>query len=717
MGDKIKDILVGVIMIGLAGLGTIFPSPVPFVMYFVVLFSILFHGQLLGQRLFTRSGSISAVFAGSWVFLAFIALCQTTWFYLGGSLGKTSDALSLIFSIGLAQLFCLFLEKNEADYYPEKKNWKNGLLPLFLILLSIALSVSILLPAWRSGTTLSIRSPWPLLPIGSIAAFTCIYIVSLCARLFQLGRLVIFFLDAISLFSITAITSLIYRIGFGFDGFLHIASEKILLATGTLQPKPFYYIGQYVFTTWFSRLTDLPLATIDHWLVPLATAIGFSFILFLISSHISSYRFFPLALLPIGVFVTSTPQSFSYVLGFSALLLSLGTKNRYIHWLAPLSIGLWSIAVHPLAGIPFFFGSLAIIFCETKTSSIFHAWFRRIVFLGSSLLAGFSIPVLFYLLSIKQGTADNWQFSLLTTIQPWKDLFTQLIPSFTNYYVIWPAWSSFVQASIPLICLICGILSWLQARKQKEDEPNPSSGTIACLLIIGISLFVSYVILKSTGDFAFLIDYERGNYADRVFTLGVLFCLPAAAPWIGSRLSLLRVQPIFISLIVLLSYASVTGAMIYNALPRHDALITGRGWSTSQADMEAVRFIDRQAGKTPYAVLSNQSVSAAAVSQLGFKRYANNDIFFYPIPTGGPLYELFLRLTYRDQTLYPIKDAAQLTQSDEIYVIINDYWWNATILNEALRAIAQDHWTFGNPERGIGASVDVYRFSLKAASN
>ena len=86
-------------------------------------------------------------------------------------------------------------------------------------------------------------------------------------------------------------------------------------------------------------------------------------------------------------------------------------------------------------------------------------------------------------------------------------------------------------------------------------------------------------------------------------------------------------------------------ALSYNALPRHDALVTGRGWSTGAADQEAVKLIEYDADGKPYTVLANQSVSAAAVDLLGFKRYSttnDGDVFFYPIPTGGPLYETFL---------------------------------------------------------------------------
>ena len=719
MGDKIKDILVGVIMALLVGVGIIFPIPIPFAMHFVVLFSILYHGQLLGQALFTKARAISSVLAGSWIFLGILALIQTACFYLNLPLNAVSDAWSLIGSIVLAQLIHLIVNERQGEETPVQNGtvWQKYGFPLILIGTSLALALSILIPAWRAGTTASIRTPWPLLPKGTLVAIACLWGIQLLARFWQQRNEVIAFIDGIGLFSITALTPLIYRIGFGFDGFLHIASEKILLATGTLQPKPFYYIGQYVFTTWFSRMTDVSIANIDRWLVPVMAACCVPLCISLISRSQSAFRFFPLALLPLGLFIATTPQAFAFLIGFCALLFAMGTKNAEIHWLAPLILALWSSAIHPLAGIPFLFGCFALYVSHLEASTLLAKSMR---FFGMSFgvfLASCSVPILFYILSMKQGNSDQWHFSALATTQPWQDLVQHLIPSLANHFVIWPAWSSLITTITPLVLFISGCVSWVYVRRQETQTESMSARTVACLLLIGLGLFVSYAVLKSSGDFAFLIDYERGNYADRVFVLGTLFCFIASLPWMTHVLRSLKHLPPFLFVAGCVAYASIASGTAYSALPRHDALITGRGWSTSQADIEAVRFIDRQAGNAPYGVLANQSVSAAAVSQLGFKRYAKNDVFFYPIPTGGPLYDQFLRLTYRDPNLDPIKDAAQLTQAQNIFVVINDYWWNASKLNENLRAITQDHWTFGNVDGGLGSRVDVYHFSRNISSN
>ena len=45
----------------------------------------------------------------------------------------------------------------------------------------------------------------------------------------------------------------------------------------------------------------------------------------------------------------------------------------------------------------------------------------------------------------------------------------------------------------------------------------------------------------------------------------------------------------------------------------------------------------------------------------------------------------------------PIQEAARLTSSERVYVIIDDYWNNAESLDESLSALADETWTVGDP--------------------
>ena len=76
-------------------------------------------------------------------------------------------------------------------------------------------------------------------------------------------------------------------------------------------------------------------------------------------------------------------------------------------------------------------------------------------------------------------------------------------------------------------------------------------------------------------------------------------------------------------------------------------------------------------------VLGAQPLSAAALKELGY-RYYYNDYFFYPVPTGGPLYRLYEDLAYgRQNSKDTVATARFLTGIETIYFVINDYWFDA----------------------------------------
>jgi len=104
-----------------------------------------------------------------------------------------------------------------------------------------------------------------------------------------------------------------------------------------------------------------------------------------------------------------------------------------------------------------------------------------------------------------------------------------------------------------------------------------------------------------------------------------------------------------------------------------------------------------------YIVLANQQVSAAALREFGFKKYykiqneidnrqSTIDIFYYPIPTGGRLYQYYLDMVYKKpakETMAEVMDFAGVRQS---YFVLNKYWWAfPKILAEA--KLEADSWT------------------------
>jgi len=707
MKERYKDMLAGLVILGVFFTNQTWISGYT-VGHFVTFFSILYPSYLIGRRTIPGASWFASVGFGSLLYLGIQSIVQTVWFYAGGKLDAPSD----MWTMGLAIFVCLVLTAiiptpdAEKKIRPETGN-KSVFYAIVLAAISSAAAYFVVHAAWSEGITHSIRTPWPLMPHGTLLALALTWLSVLLSAWLVARPAFSALLAAIAVFSTTSIASLIYRIGFGFDGFLHVASEKIIMNTATLSPKPLYYMGQYVFTTWLSRFTNLPIDHIDRWLVPVATAIFFSVcIYFAFARHGRITSLAALLLLPLGAFVATTPQSFAYVLGLSAIFLALDQDANRVGFIAPLILGTWSVAAHPLAGVPFILMAIAILLARSgnlpRTKMILGA--LAAIFVIASAV---SVPAMFIILSKGGNTLINWQPQAIFSLQPWMDFLGRFSPYLSNHYVFWPAWSTLAEQALPLVLLLATIITFFQ--KNLRRTPFALALTAAILfLIVG-------ALLKSTGEFAFLIDYERGNYADRLNAMAVMLLFAAALPGIATLLEksknagLLRGTA---SIALLLSFSA---ALAYTSLPRHDAMVVGRGWSTSASDIEAVRAIQSDADKRPYTVLANQSVSAAAVSQFGFQRYAG-DVFYYPIPTGGPLYQIFLDMTYKDATRAAAQEAGRLGDSGLVYVVIDDYWWRAEITNETLSAIADEEMEFGDASKGLGNSVKVYKFDLSKPS-
>ncbi|MFA6429713.1 MAG: hypothetical protein WCV84_04430 [Patescibacteria group bacterium] len=688
------------------------------------LFVFLYFSHRFGKHLSPSLPPTLSWLIGALTLLATQSIVQTLWYYAGWRLDQASDAYTLACAL-LLLIPCLFLPDatpaqdrplavGEEPLVPVAVSFIDQHTPTppsttehpnhtlrrwpWLLLLAACSGIAALFflrVAWLSGTTESIRAPWALMPAGTFAAIAIMSIAGWIAAHRQAQPWLLALLATGALAPVFFFTILIYQSGFGFDGFLHRASETILLYTGTLHPKPFYYIGQYVFTTWFARLFDLPLHGIDLALVP-SMGLLLPWILFAsFRKHLRIAWMLPglLILLPLTAFITTTPQSFAYLIGLMALILATTDE---VNPLPSLTLALWSVAIHPLAGLPLLGATILMAWIRWQ---IHHhrrplrSWLTWLVIIGTCAV----IPGAFFLLGQQSGTQVAWSTAVFRDLSYFVQSLLTLLNPPTSHAALWADWASVMGFLQPIALLLLAILGIA------KDTTHRAEWIAATVLGLGMAL--AGYLLRACGDFAFLIDYERSNYADRLFLLSSLFLLLPALVGLATAMARgLRGSPIP-SATLLLFLAAWSSAHIYNAFPKHDAATISRGWSVGQADKEAVRWIDMDANHVPYTVLANQSVSAAAIEAFGFKRYAQ-DIFYYPIPTGGPLYQVFLKTAFGHPTASTIAEAGRLGQSKRVYVVMNDYWWDVGRMNEELSAIA-------NSERSIQqGKVIVYRFDL-----
>ncbi|MCC6563979.1 hypothetical protein IT087_03740 [Candidatus Uhrbacteria bacterium] len=670
-----------------AMLGNAFLGTGPTFTRAAIAFALLYHSVTFGAKLLQRKEGPAPFLLGLAAILAVQSIFQVAFYYAGMNLGVWTDAWSLSLTLILGQLLFSFKEEEETREDDDTSLEKPAYVWIAAAAIPAVIAFGFVLRAASLNATIdSIRTPWPLLPAGTLAALALIPLCAWFAAWKAKSRLTVAVLAGLAVAAVAIIAPLVYSVGYGFDGFLHVASEKIVAETGTLSPKPLYYMGQYVFVTWLSRFINLPLEIVDRFLVPIAAALLPLLLLLTPKTEQRGWRDAAFLLfLPLASFVATTPQSLAYVAGLAALLSALDSSARKPHPAVALSFAAWSLTIHPLAGLPFACATLALL-----TSRRIFSW----IFVAA---AGLAIPVSFLIISRGASTTIAWDFSKLIDIGTWFQSLSALVPP-RNRVALWPDWTAIVLfLTFPVALLSACLAAWKDLGRRK---------TWALLVGSALACVVAGIILRAAGDFAFLIDYERGNYADRLFLIALFLLIPAAAAGAGRLLALLETAPALSIVTIFIGLSAWHGAQAYAALPRHDAANVSRGWSVGQSDIEAARWIEQDAQGRVYTVLANQSVSAAAVREYGFKRYAG-DVFYYPIPTGGALYQTYLEAVGEEPSLEIIREAGQLGQSDLVYVVLNDYWWDAQRVGEDLSTIADKEAASSD------GRVRMFRFETK----
>jgi hypothetical protein len=532
------------------------------------------------------------------------------------------------------------------------------------------LAVLIFLSAWwihllSNTTTSAVRTPWHLadpraLILIGLATFIIItYLTNQHARYKTLTTQVLFA-------SVLCVTAVLYPLGYGFDPFIHQATLAHILEFGTITPKPLYYIGQYAIELTASNLFTLPLLTVDRFLVILLTTIFIpTAAVFSTPSHRGAALTASL-LLPLSAFINTTPQALSFLFTTILVLVSLPvlrSEKPTPFWLLAL-LATAALITHPLAGIP------AVLYVVTLFLT--HRFASPLLTGLSVILSAFAIPVVFLLQAALSGLPISiglhlhelpWSLFLANHYEPWLDLLYLGIHNF--------GWL--------LLLFVVGSLCFVKNQLHATRLP----------LYFSAAWFVSYLLLRYTLQFDFLIEYERTNYANRLLTLAHLFLLPQLIIGFSWLFSTFHAKPLRRTAWSVLLTLLIT-ANVYGAYPRHDNYARSAGFNVSQTDINTVYAIDDYAGDDPFVVLANQAVSAAALQAFGFKQYFEGDIFYYPIPTGGTLYQHYLSMADKKPTKETVTAVMDLTHAETVFFVLNDYWWNSAYIAEEAKAIADD---------------------------
>ncbi len=575
-----------------------------------------------------------------------------------------------------------------------------------LVVAGLAATAWILLGA---ATTDAVRTVWERVPPAALVSFGLSAFV-LAGLLFhgkERAVTITLTTGALGVFLLAAV--LVFPLGFGFDPFIHQATEEHIARFGTITPKPLYYVGQYALVLFAHHAFSIPVATLNALLVPLLAALLLPVAWFGAATHLlrdknaGAATLAAIFLLPLSGFVLTTPQGLANLWVLLLVLAAIPTLVRNESprvW--PLALpALAALVTHPIAGIPAMLFAILLASDPRRNGDRVLA---RVVHWTTVVAGSVAIPFSFVVNALRSTGTTGFDLSAISTVSALSSFSLFLSNRFDPLLdFVYLYGLNATALFVALAAVGYGI-----SRRQMR-------GTLRVLMLMTAMLAVNWAILSTAVDFSFLIDYERQNFAARLVPMALFFLAPLVILAVGTWINRVRPGPASLRVATVAILAALAAASFYLAYPRNDAYEAGHGFNVSQADLNAVHAIEKDAAGTPYVVLANQTVSAAAVRELGFARYYG-DLFFYPIPTGGDLYASFLSMSEKPSREIA-KAALDLVNArcskdpgctqppaGTAYFVVNRYWWEASRIVETAKQNADYWWALDN------AAVHVFRY-------
>ncbi len=611
------------------------------------------------------------------ILLALISFCGAV-VYRFYALNTLGISISLAISLTLFVFLMIKLNSSKKEYkikIPKTlKKQKTNYSPYhisFIFLISICFFI-----LFKSLTIDSIISPWQVIPkyfflFYALASLNLILIAVKETKLTITAISIYYFLS----FSVALI---IYKIGYGFDPFIHEATLDLINKTGEVDPKPFYYLGQYSLVIILHKITFIPIEILNKFLVPVLASITLPAFLYSFLDNwfeektINKILLISVLSLPFSIFIISTPQNLAFL--FLILLILSGLNCTTFSELLILYLFAFAIlSIHPIAGIP------AILFVLMLT--VYHSDKKNIkkyLYLLIFISSCFALPLAFYIFNNGHLSFDLISSSFSYPTIPYKDNF---ILNIFYLYIF----------NIKLILAFLIIAGLYITCRQKEEIR-----VFKVCSAIGLSLLVSHFLTKFI-SFDFVIYYEQKNYLERMLTTTAIFFFPFILISFYSILEKILKQNFFVKLIIFTALSILITTSLYASYPRIDSHFNSRGYSTGKYDIEAVEWIEANSNNN-YIVLANQQVSVAALKKFGFTKYYKDNIYFYPIPTSGPLYKYYLDMVYEKPNKKTMQSAMELAGVNESYFILNKYWWASPKILEEAKLEAKKYKKFGDGE-------------------
>lgn len=545
------------------------------------------------------------------------------------------------------------------------------------------------------GTGAVLQSPWQLVSWKFFLAFALLtFLLLIFVKRTESSKLSVFTIFVHSLLMVS-VAYFVYKLGFGFDPFIHRAAENFIDKFGAILPKTPYYIGQYVLVVALAKLTAISIGTWDKFLLPFLEALFIPPLVFLALRHglnlerwqarLGSILFF---LWPFTSFISTTPQDMANFLAIVTILFGLlYLATNLVPWWLPLIFTMAALITHPLTGLPLVIYYFLIILEKTPGR-------QRLLYLPAILLSLAILPLVFIFFAHAGWHAPHWgelgRMVMSALPQPRPDQPFSWLQSWLYVY-------NFL---LPLIFVIFSIFgSWELWEKEPAKRPF-----IWLSWLIWLVFIANAGILRLCLTFSGVSAAEQGQYPARLYHFSFYLLLPLflyGIIFLINKISGRKTALVFIALSLLLTVS------FYLSYPRVDAYSYSRYFNTSATDILAVRQIAQKSVGADYIVLGNTSFSAAAIQEYGFQKYFSSPsgpLFFYALPTGGPLYQLYEKMVYEKTSRETMNEAMDMAGVKLSYLVLHNYWNSFKTAEPKARAAADEWWQLDS------GRVEIFQF-------
>ncbi|MEK7122350.1 MAG: hypothetical protein AAB855_00680, partial [Patescibacteria group bacterium] len=387
---------------------------------------------------------------------------------------------------------------------------------LILFFLALGSSLVILL---GTQTFESLLGPWDGMPPLFFIMFFLASLLLVTLVWVGVPSLLTIILLTTQFLTALAVALIRFSLGFGFDPILHHAAEQLVLDQGAVTPKTFYYLAQYVLVPFFARVFDASVAAVHQPLTLIILGLSLPALLIIALKQYMRNPFMVAVCffaIPFPHFIMTTPWGLAYGTTFLTLLSSgLATSTRTIHhWILACMFALFTLMLHPLAGIP------AIFFLVILACSLLR---RHLLMAITFILGALSVPLAF----VAQAILSS-QFQLSLRIPALNDVLqivtlpgaleTRFSPILDMIYLV------FHNGQWILLVLAAGgfILSFKMVDSRRRAF---LWGCGLAAIFITLSGIITGTVLRIDS----LAGFEQQDYAKRIFEISTLFLLPYAA--------------------------------------------------------------------------------------------------------------------------------------------------------------------------------------------